>query len=110
MAWKIEYPYKDVEEFVLGLPAGLAARYFRLSELLIEFGSNLGMPHTKASSKGLFELRIKGREGIARIFYCTLVGKRIVMVHGFVKKTHKTPIRELQKAERRYRQVQARGS
>lgn len=110
MAWKIEYPYKDVEEFILGLPAGLAARYFRLSELLIEFGSNLGMPHTKASSKGLFELRIKGREGIARIFYCTLVGKRIVMVHGFVKKTHKTPIRELQKAERRYRQVQARGS
>ena len=110
MAWKIEYPYKDVEAFAFALPTGLSAGYVRLSDLLIEFGSNLGMPHTKASSRGLFELRIKGREGIARIFYCTLVGKRILMLHGFVKKTHKTPIRELHKAQRRYREVQARGS
>ncbi|MDP6651093.1 MAG: type II toxin-antitoxin system RelE/ParE family toxin, partial [Gammaproteobacteria bacterium] len=101
--------YKDVEEFALGLPPGLSAKYFRLSELLIEFGSNLGMSHTKALPRGFFELRLKGTEGIARIFYSTLVGKRIVMLHGFVKKTPKTPTRELQKTERRYREVQANG-
>lgn len=105
MAWKIEYPYEDVEQFVLKLPAGLAAKYFHLSELMIEFGSNLGMPHTKNISTGLFELRVKSKEGIARVFYCTRVGKRIVMLHGYVKKTQKTPKRELSKAERRFMEV-----
>ncbi|ANV86295.1 type II toxin-antitoxin system RelE/ParE family toxin [Picosynechococcus sp. PCC 7117] len=56
-------------------------------------------------SDGLFELRIKGREGIARVFYCTLVGKRIVMLHGFVKKSQKTPAKELRIAKRRMLEV-----
>ncbi|MES9856407.1 MAG: type II toxin-antitoxin system RelE/ParE family toxin [Sedimenticola sp.] len=56
---------------------------------MIEFGSNLGMPHTKAFDKGLFELRLKSKEGIARVFYCTKVGRRIVMLHVFVKKLKK---------------------
>jgi len=56
-------------------------------------------------SAGLFELRVKGREGIARVFYCTKVGKRIVMLHGFVKKTQRTPIKELRKAEKRFLEV-----
>ncbi|HJN95930.1 MAG TPA: type II toxin-antitoxin system RelE/ParE family toxin [Gammaproteobacteria bacterium] len=110
MAWNIEYPYTDVEEFLSNLAPGLLARYHRLSELLIEFGAYLGMPHTKALCRGLFELRIKGKEGIVRIFYCTLVRKRIVMLHVFTKKTQKTPLKELQKAERRYREVVRRGS
>jgi len=53
---------------------------------MIEFGSNLGMPHTRFLADGLIELRIKGKEGIARVFYCTLVGKRIVMLSSFIKK------------------------
>ena len=68
MAWKIEYPYKDVEQFVLRLSPGLSAQYFHLTDLMIEFGPRLGMPHTKGMSKGLFELRVKGEEGIARVF------------------------------------------
>jgi phage-related protein len=72
---------------------------------MITFGSNLGMPHTKAMATGLFELRIKGKEGIARVFYCTLVGKRIVMLHGFVKKDQKTPPKELRKAKLRFTEV-----
>lgn len=44
---------------------------------MLEFGSNLGMPHTKFLEDGLIELRVKGKEGIARVFYCTLIGKRI---------------------------------
>ena len=105
MSWKIEYRYKDVEKFVLKLPPGLSARYFHLTDLMIEFGSDLGMPHTKAMSSGLFELRVKGKEGNGRVFYCTLVGKRIVMLHGFMKKTQKTPEKELRKAKLRLNEV-----
>lgn len=59
----IDYPYSDVEDFVLKLPDGLSARYFHLTNLMLEFGPNLGMPHTKPLSAGLFELRIKGKQG-----------------------------------------------
>jgi len=110
MTWKIEYRYKDVGDFVIKLPIGLSARYIHLTDLMIEFGPNLGMPHTKAISSGLFELRIKGKEGIGRVFYCTLVGKRIVMLHGFVKKTQKTPGKELRKAKQRFIEVKNSGT
>ena len=54
---------------------------------------------------GLLELRIKGKEGIARVFYCTLVGQRIVLLHGFVKKSEKTPLKELKLARERLAEV-----
>ncbi len=92
----------------LELPPGLLARYLRLTELLVEFGANLGMPHTRSMGDGLFELRVKGIEGIARVFYCTLVGRRIIMLHSFVKKTEKTPQKELKVAQRRLREVKNR--
>jgi phage-related protein len=53
----------------------------------------------------LFELRIKAAEGIARVFYCTIVGRRIVILHQFVKKTDKTPAKELQIARRRMKEI-----
>ncbi len=105
MSWSIEYYSSKLEKEILRLPAGLLARYLHLTDLMIEFGSNLGMPHTKPIEGGLFELRIKGKEGIARIFYCTRVGKRIVMLHMFVKKTQKTPKKELQMAIRKMKEV-----
>jgi phage-related protein len=98
MAWSIKYHTRVVESFALGLPDGLLARYLRLTDMMLEFGANLGMPHTRAMSDGLFELRIKSKEGIARVFYCTLVGQRIVMLHGFIKKSEKTPPKELKLA------------
>lgn len=101
----IDYPYSDVEDFVLKLPDGLSARYFHLTNLMLEFGPNLGMPHTKPLSAGLFELRIKGKQGIARVFFCTKVGRRIVMLHGFVKKTQKIPVQELTKARHRLAEI-----
>jgi len=54
---------------------------------------------------GLFELRIKAAEGIARVFYCTVVERRIVFLHQFVKKTDKTPPKELQTARQRMKEV-----
>ena len=59
------------------------------------YGPDLGMPHTRAMGQGLFELRLKTAEGIARVFYCTVIDRQIVMLHQFVKKTEKTPAREL---------------
>jgi phage-related protein len=98
--WSITYHTDAVESFVLSLPEGLLARYLRLTDMMLEFGANLGMPHTQAMNDGLFELRVKGKEGIARVFYCTLVGQRIVMLHGFVKMSQKTPPKELKLARK----------
>jgi len=69
------------------------------------YGPNLGMPHTRAMGEGLFELRLKAAEGIARVFYCTLIGQRIVMLHQFIKKSEKTPRKELEIARRRMKEA-----
>ena len=69
------------------------------------YGPDLGMPHTRAMGEGLFELRLKAPEGIARVFYCTIVSRRIVMLHQFVKKSNKTPRRELDIARKRMREI-----
>ena len=84
----------------MALPAGIQARYIHLTERMHIHGANLGMPHTKAMKDGLFELRMKSKEGIGRVFYCTLVNKRIVMLHSFIKKTQKTPSKEIKLAEK----------
>lgn len=105
MAWNVTYHNKAVETFVLSLPEGLLARYLRLTDMMIEFGSDLGMPHTRAMGQGMFELRVKSKEGIARVFYCTIVEKQIVMLHGFIKKSEQTPLKELKLARLRLAEV-----
>lgn len=105
MTWNVVYHTRVVEAFVLALPETLLARYLRLADMMVEFGADLGMPHTRAMGDGLFELRIKGKEGIARVFYCTMVGQRIVLLHGFIKKSRKTPPRELKLARSRLAEV-----
>ena len=69
------------------------------------YGPDLGLPHTRAMGRGLFELRLKAAEGIARVFYCTVVGHRIVMLHQYIKKSEKTPRRELEIALMRMKEV-----
>lgn len=89
----------------MDLPDTLQARYFKLTERMKIYGANLGLPHTEPLKNGLFELRLKGMEGIARVFYCTLVDKNIHMLHSFVKKTQKTPMKELKIARKRLKEV-----
>ena len=110
MSWQIKYYNQKLEEEILNLPDGLLARYLRLTDLMCEFGANLGMPHTKALDGGLFELRVKGKEGIARIFFCTKIGKKIIMLHLFVKKSQKTPKKELKIAKVRMSEVIKNGT
>lgn len=101
----ISYYSEEVLEDILALPDTLAARYVVLTRRMVAIGPNLGEPHTKAMGNGLFELRLKGAEGIARVFYCTLVGRRIVMLHSIVKKSERTPLRELEVAMSRLKEV-----
>lgn len=105
MSWTIEYYSEEVRLEIDALPPDIRGSYARLTELLEEFGLDLRMPHSRAMGRGLFELRPRGREGIARVFYCMKVGKRIVVLHSFVKKTQETPKRELEIARRRQREV-----
>ena len=105
MTWSVEYFSPEVEQAILELPDGLLSRYLRLTDLMLDFGSNLGMPHTRAIDSGLFELRVKSKEGVARVFYCTKIGKRIIMLHMFIKKTQKTPKKELKIAFDRMKEV-----
>jgi phage-related protein len=105
VAWTISFYSQRVEADVLALPAGLVARFLRYAERMEAFGPDLGMPHTRAMGGGLFELRLKAVEGIARVFDCTVVDRRIVVLHQFVKKTAKTPPHQLQIARRRMRDV-----
>ncbi len=51
------------------------------------------------------KLRIKAKEGISRIFFCTVKERRIVLLHGFIKKTEKTPTKELTIARKRLQEV-----
>lgn len=104
MNWEIRYHDERLQEAVLALPAGLLARYLQLTDRMLEYGPDLGMPHTRAMGSGLFELRLKSQEGIGRVFYCTLVGRRIVMLHQFVKKTNRTPPKELAVACKRMKE------
>lgn len=105
MKWQIKYYSPKLQKEILNLPDGLLARYLRLTDLMGEFGSNLGMPHTKPLEGGLFELRVKSKEGIARVFFCTKVGRKIIMLHSFVKKSQKTPKKELRIAQTRMSEV-----
>jgi phage-related protein len=108
--YTIVYYSKGVQEQLLELPDTLAARYVVLTRRMVALGPNLGEPHTKAFGDGLFELRLKGAEGIARVFFCTLVGRRIVMLHSFIKKSERTPKRERDIAETRMKEIKRANS
>ena len=92
---KVTFYSGRVEAEIHALPAGFVARFVRYAERMEIHGPDLGMPHTRSMGDGLFELRLKAAEGIARVFFCTVVGRQIVVLHQFVKKSEKTPNREL---------------
>lgn len=105
MDYSIEYYSDSVAEEIIALPDTLAARYVVLTRRVVAVGPNLGAPHTEAFGDGLFELRLKGQEGIARVFFCVLVRRRVMVLHSFLKKTQKTPRREIEIARKRMKEV-----
>ena len=105
MFYSLEYFNSHVQDEVRHWPTGVLADYTRLVDLLLEFGPDLRMPQSRALGDGLFELRPRGREGIGRALYCFVIGRRVVVVHAFVKKTQATPDRELAIARKRMKEV-----
>lgn len=81
------------------------ARYLRYADRMEVYGPDLGMPHTRSMGDELFELRLKAEEGIARVLYCIMIGRSIVILHQFIKKSEKTPPKELALARRRMKEV-----
>ncbi len=75
MTWKVDFYNESVEDDILNMPPKLQARMIKLLELIEKHGANLGAPHTEAMGDGLFEIRAKAQEGIARSLYCYMKGK-----------------------------------
>jgi phage-related protein len=105
MNYSIEYFHSRVQAEIESWPDGILADFAWIIELLMEFGPNLRMPHTRAMGGGIFEVRPRGREGVGRAFYCFVVGQRIVILHAFIKKTRTTPEQELKIARKRMKEV-----
>lgn len=105
MKFEVEYYDQQLKEEIKEWPLDLYADFLRLVSLIEEFGPMLRLPHSRAMGDGLFELRPSGRSGIGRAFYCFLVGRRVIIIHAFIKKTQKTPEREIKIARKRVTRV-----
>jgi len=105
MNYTIEYYHPCIEADIDKWPVSIRSNYRHISRLLVKHGPQVRMPHTKAMGDGLFEMRPKGRDGIGRAFYCYLKGKKIIVLHAFIKKTQKTPPKELRIALNRMKEV-----
>lgn len=104
MTWTIDF-YDGVEDAIVDMPPKIQARMLRLLELIEEHGANLGAPHTAPMGDGLFEIRAKAKEGIGRALFCYMKGEHVYILHAFVKKTQKTPKRELDLTIARMKEV-----
>lgn len=105
MSWTIRYHSVAVQDDIRRWPVRLQAGYVRITDLMQREGPDLGMPYTRAMGRGLFEIRCQSHKGLGRVFFAARPGGRIVMLHSLLKKTPKTPPRELALAYRRLREV-----
>ena len=105
MTYILQYFNPKLQVQIERWPAGILASFLRIAEQMRQSGPNLGLPYTKALGEGLFEVRSKGREGIGRVFFCCVKGQHIVLLHGFIKKSQDTPVKEIRMARQRMREV-----
>jgi len=107
VVWTANYD-KRLEEWLDEIPPDVKARILRILEMLLAHGPhNIRELYVKPvkGHKKLFELRAKGKDGIARVFYFTFSEQRIILLHGFIKKSFKTPAREIGTAVRRMKEA-----
>jgi len=105
MTYRIQFFAASVQTLIEKWPVGIYASFVRIAAQIEISGPNLGMPYTKAMGDGLFEIRAKSAEGIGRAFFCCMKGRRVIILHGFVKKTQTTPLKEIRLAKRRMKEV-----
>jgi len=107
MAWAVELLDDRVRDELEALPADMRARFRRIVELIQGYGlEQVHDPHVKRLEGPLWKMRMKGKDGISRAVYVTAKGRRVVVVRVFVKKTQKTPRREIEIALQRAEEVQ----
>lgn len=105
--WTIETLNATVDEEIEALPVDMRARLVRIAELIATVGlENVREPHIKHLEGQLWEMRMKGKDGISRGLYVTARKKRVVIVRVFIKKTEKTPRREIEIALIRAKEIQ----
>src|SRR5215470_13410166 len=96
MRWHLEIT-EEAEPELQSLPADMYAHFLRIGEMLEEFGPHqVRKPHVESLENKLWEIRMHGRDGIARAIYFAAQGQRLIVVRAFVKKTEKTPRREIE--------------
>jgi phage-related protein len=94
--------HPQAEPELLALPADMKARFLRIAEMLEDFGpQRVGLPHIRPLESKLWEMRMTGRDGIARAVYAAVHGKRLLVLHVFVKKTQTTPRSAIETALKR---------
>ena len=104
--WSVEYLDKDVFAEMEAQPRDIRAKFEHIVRLVQANGlERIHEPYIKHLEGKLWEMRMKGRDTIARAIYVTTVGKRIVVVRVFTKKTQKTPRREIETALERAKEV-----
>ena len=107
MTWSVETLNDAVDAELEELPADMLARFHYISQLIEEFGlERVREPHVKHLRGSIWEMRMKGKDGISRALYVTAVGKRVVVVRVFIKKTQKTPSREIELALKRAKEIE----
>lgn len=107
MSWLVGFLSEEVKASLDAFPPDIRASFQRIVELIQSHGlEHVREPYVKHLEGPLWEMRMKGRSGIARAVYVTAIGKRIVVVHVFEKKTQKTPRREIVTALKRAKEVQ----
>src|SRR5580692_6905679 len=106
MCWQVEALNETVRAEIRELPSDLRARFVRLGERISQVGLEfMREPHVKHLEGKLWELRMTGRDGIARALYVTAIGQRVIVVRAFKKKTQKTPRSEIELALQRAKEV-----
>jgi phage-related protein len=106
IAWTVETLDSRVDAELDALPVDMRDRFVRIARLLEEFGpQQVHEPYVKPLVGKLWEMRMKGKDGIARAVYLAAHGRRLVVVHVFVKKTQKTPNSAIETATRRAKEA-----
>lgn len=106
MSWRVSVFDSNVQAELDALPSDMRARLVRIVNLIETYGlENVGQPHVKHLQQSLWEMRMKGRDGISRAIYVTASGKRVVIVRAFIKKSQKTPQREIKLALQRAKEL-----
>ena len=107
MDWSVEFLDENVRNQLSAMPADIRASFGRIVGLIRSHGlERVREPYVKHLEGRLWEMRMKGKNGIAHAAYVTAVGHRVVIVHVFPKKTRKTPRREIETALRRAKEVE----